>query len=164
LLEARHIDPRQRVAVLDRVSSKGKKYKRAIYFTDTAWPIVLKWCEKHPTGPILRNDDGRPWTMSAVNCRLVRMKKHMGFKLMPYALRHTFATECLVNGVDAVTVAELMGHRDLTMVAKVYGHLAKQHTYLREQLNRGVGRKLTEVEEDASADEPMASDQRPELQ
>jgi site-specific recombinase XerD len=163
-LEARNIDPRQQAAILDRVSSKGKKCKRVIYFTDTAWPIVLKWCEKHPTGAILRNEAGKRWTNSAVNCRLLRMKKHIGFKLMPYALRHTFATECLVNGVDAVTVAELMGHRDLTMVAKVFGHLARQHRYLREQLNRGVGRNLTEGGEDGPADEPMASDQRPELQ
>jgi integrase/recombinase XerC len=120
-IETRHIDARQRAAILDRVSSKGQKYKRVLYFTDAAWAIVLKWCQKHPTGPILRNEDGRPWTNSSLNCRLVRLKKHIGFKLMPYALRHTFATECLVNGVDAVTVAELMGHRDLTMVAKVYG-------------------------------------------
>jgi integrase len=154
-IEARHIDPRQRTAVLDRECSKGRKYKRVIYFTDTAWAIIAKWCQKHPTGPILRNEAGRPWTNSALNCRLIRLRKHTGFKLMPYALRHTFATECLVNGVDAVTVAELMGHRDLTMVANVYGHLAKQHRYLREQLHRGVGRKSSEETEEASGREPM---------
>ncbi len=59
-LEVRHFDARQRAAVLDRVCSKGKRYKHVIYFTDTAWAIVLKWCEKHPTGPIFRNGDGRP--------------------------------------------------------------------------------------------------------
>lgn len=163
-IEARHIDPRQRAAVLDLMSSKGHKYKRAIYFPNAVWPIVEKWCKRHPTGPVFRNDDGNRWTNSALSCRLIRLKKHTGFKLMPYALRHIFATDCLVNGVDAVTVAELMGHRDLTMVANVYGHLAKKHEYLRDQLQRGIGQQINfappAVDNPA---EPLASEGSPEI-
>ncbi len=60
---------------------------------------------------------------------------------MPYALRHTFFTEGLANGVDAVVLAELGGHRDLTMVARTYGHLAKKHEFLRASLDKALGRK-----------------------
>ena len=55
-----------------------------------------------------------------------------------YALRHTFFTEGLANGVDAVVLAELGGHRDLTMVARTYGHLAKKHEFLRANLDNAL--------------------------
>jgi integrase len=65
--------------------------------------------------------------------------KHIGFRLMSYALRHTFFTEGLANGVNAVVLAELGGHRDLTMVARTYGHLAKKHDFLRGSLKKALG-------------------------
>ena len=41
-------------------------------------------------------------------------------------LRHTFASNLVMNGVDIVTVAELMGHKDLSMT-KRYSHPSPQH-------------------------------------
>jgi len=38
-------------------------------------------------------------------------------------LRHTAATLMLSAGVDIKLVAETLGHRDATMVLKVYGHV-----------------------------------------
>lgn len=41
-------------------------------------------------------------------------------------LRHTFASNLVMNGVDIVTVAELMGHKDLSMTRR-YSHPSPQH-------------------------------------
>jgi len=41
-------------------------------------------------------------------------------------LRHTFGSNLVMNGVDIVTVAELMGHKDLTMT-KRYSHPTPEH-------------------------------------
>ena len=41
-------------------------------------------------------------------------------------LRHTFASNLVMQGVDIVTVAELMGHKDLSMT-KRYSHPSPQH-------------------------------------
>ena len=41
-------------------------------------------------------------------------------------LRHTFASSLVMNGVDIDTVAELMGHKDLSMT-KRYSHPSPQH-------------------------------------
>ena len=41
-------------------------------------------------------------------------------------LRHTFASNLVMNGVDIVTVAELMGHKDLSMT-KRYSHPTPEH-------------------------------------
>jgi len=41
-------------------------------------------------------------------------------------LRHTFGSNLAMNGVDIVTVAELMGHKDLSMT-KRYSHPTPEH-------------------------------------
>lgn len=138
-LEAKHVDKQLKAWVYSRKDSKGKKYKRVVYCTDEAWGITQRLMRKHPEGKLLRNKEGRPWTPSAINCKLRRLKKKLGFKLMPYAFRHSFATEALLRGVDSVIVSKLMGHRDLTMVARVYGHLCQHHGDLRANLAKARG-------------------------
>jgi site-specific recombinase XerD len=41
-------------------------------------------------------------------------------------LRHTFASNLVMEGVDIMTVKDLMGHKDLTMTLR-YSHLAPNH-------------------------------------
>ena len=48
--------------------------------------------------------------------------KHCRF----HDLRHTFATRLVMNGVDLITVQELLGHKDIRMV-KRYSHPTPEH-------------------------------------
>ena len=61
---------------------------------------------------------------------LVRLGKDQKATTHP----HGFATRELVQGHDHLTVAELMGHRDGTMLAKVYGHLDRDTAHLKRAL------------------------------
>jgi len=55
-----------------------------------------------------------------------------------YALRHSWATNALRNGVDPLTVAILMGHKDPSMLARVYQHLAHSPEHMRNQARKAV--------------------------
>jgi len=48
-------------------------------------------------------------------------------KLRFHDLRHNFATSLDENGVDIVTVSELMGHSDINLTAKRYSHPSSEH-------------------------------------
>lgn len=45
-----------------------------------------------------------------------------------------FATRKLIQGHDHLTIAELMGHRDGTMLAKVYADLDRNDAHLKKAL------------------------------
>lgn len=68
-----------------------------------------------------------------------RLAWEHGTKYSRYAFRHAFGTEALENGLDAVTVSVLMGHRDTTMISRVYSHLTQRQDHLREAARRARG-------------------------
>jgi integrase len=53
-----------------------------------------------------------------------------------YALRHSWATNALLRGVDSLTVAILMGHRDPSTLARVYQHLSHRPDHLLAEARR----------------------------
>jgi site-specific recombinase XerD len=113
--------------------SKGKKHQRVIYLTDKAVEIVKKSLADNGSH-IFVNDRGRQWTPYAINCRLCRIAKKTGKKHCFYGIRHTFATRMLEAGIDHVTLAALMGHRDASMICRVYSHVGQNTARLLEKL------------------------------
>jgi integrase len=62
-------------------------------------------------------------------------RKH-GPKRCLYHLRHSWLDRALKSGVDALTCAILMGHRDPSTISKVYQHLSQSPEYLRGAAER----------------------------
>ena len=56
-----------------------------------------------------------------------------------YVLRHSWANHALTRGVDALTVAILMGHRDPSTLSRTYQHLTQNPAYLLTQAKRATG-------------------------
>ena len=56
-----------------------------------------------------------------------------------YALRHSWATNALRNGIDSLTVAILMGHRDPSTLARTYQHLCHNPNHLLAEARRASG-------------------------
>lgn len=135
-IEARHIDHQNKRWILPIKEAKGKKRPRIIYLTDAAWDITKRLALKHPDGPIFRNTRGRPWTAYSVNCRFTAMKKTLDVKYCLYHFRHSFATRTLESGLDALTVALLLGHANPAMLSVTYQHMAHNPQHLGQQVRR----------------------------
>lgn len=135
-VEARHVDVAKSRWFFPASESKGNQLPRIVYLTPKALEITRRLMEKNPRGPIFRNVNGVPWTTDATNNRFDRLKKRMGVRYSLYALRHSFATHALMRGVDSITVATLLGHRDTSMLARHYQHLTQNPEFLQEQLRR----------------------------
>jgi integrase len=138
-VEARHVDVAGSRWVFPASESKGKKIPRVVYLTPKALEITQRLMTQHPTGPIFRNTDGKPWNPYATNCRFQHVRRKTGIKFSLYALRHSFATHALMKGVDCITVAMLLGHADPSMLAKTYQHITQSPSYMQQQLQRAVG-------------------------
>lgn len=139
-MEARHFEPERRRVIFAASEAKGKRDIRVVHLTDTALAIVARLAERHPKGLLLRNTDGVPWTPQAASCLFGRLKKKLGgVKYCLYAFRHGFCHRAIKNGVDPVTVANLMGHRDTAMVARVYSNLGQDQSYLANAMRRAAG-------------------------
>jgi integrase len=134
VIEAKHV--RGDHVLLPKVDSKGQKYNRVIWLTPAAETLVKRLVESRPEGKLFRNSWGRPWTSGRLNERCIGLSKKLGFHFFPYALRHTWVTEGLERGVDPVTLAILAGHKDTTMICRVYQHLARKPDHLKASLLR----------------------------
>jgi integrase len=76
---------------------------------------------------LLRRPDGRRWLKShqsrpmAEACARAKIEPPANF----HALRHSYASHSVMNGVPLMIVAKNLGHADTRMVEKHYGHLAR---------------------------------------
>src|SRR5262249_55272274 len=93
--------------------------------------------ERYPSGPLLRNRCGRPWTGWAIVKAMQATRERAGLTgKVAYGLRHTFATDALANGVPDAQVAELLGHQGTAMLHKHSSHLTARARALRDALGR----------------------------
>jgi len=139
--------------VFERHESKGHGgettvERRVVPLTDIAFEICQRQALKYPTGPLLRNTHGTPWKPYAIKEWFKRLDAsnyndpsptRVNFRISAYVIRHTWATEALENGVDPITVATIMGHKDLTQLMKTYQHIEKKKDHLRKAMTQAVG-------------------------
>ena len=121
--------------VMENPKANGPRF-RVIHLSNKAKKLVVKHVAKVHDGPVFRNRRGNPWTPNAASNRFERMKNKIGRTVALYDFRHGYATDMLKSGVDPVTVAELMGHKDLKMLMEIYQHVADDKEYLRKQMRK----------------------------
>lgn len=136
IAEVRHFDRANHCLVFPVDESKGKEVERVIQLgTGEAFEIVQRLALAAGEGPIFRRK-GKAWTNDALNREFDLVEKVLGFKVFPYQLRHSWITDALIKGIDPVTIAALSGHRDLSMIQRVYSHLKLKGTHLRDTMDR----------------------------
>jgi integrase len=133
-IESRHVQLDQERIVFPKEEAKGKRHPRVIYLHGPALEIIARLMAHRVDGKLFLNTRGDPWTKFALCNRMFRLSQATGVRKAAYDLRHGFGTRKLIQGHDHLTVAHLMGHRDGTMLAKVYGHLDRDTAHLKKAL------------------------------
>jgi integrase len=88
-----------------------------------------------PAAHVFTRADGSPWPDHEVKRRYYRAARKAGTRetLTIHSVRHTFASWLAIDGVPLRTIAELLGHQNVTMTFR-YAHLSPAH--LQEAVER----------------------------
>lgn len=118
---------------LIKVLGKGNKERIVIYnnHTKKALDTYLKdgynYFNKKSSEYLILNKNGNK--LSERYIREIINKKvsqaSLDIKISPHTLRHTFATDILENGMDLMTVKELLGHESLNTTS-IYTHITNE--------------------------------------
>jgi integrase len=135
-VEARHYRPHLKVWDVEdlyRTRRSNRKSVRRIWLSPQMVQLVERLNEEHPEGPIFVNTKGRPYSGDTVTMMMYKLRERLKRRKPPvllpeglsvYGLRHTFATQFIVQHPDKLEyLRELLGHKDLKMIRKHYGHL-----------------------------------------
>ena len=122
-----------------KVLGKGNK-ERIVAFGVTCqrWLIHYSYHFRvEPTHPeedaFFLSIDGYSLSSSAIRSLTERLSKASGVpRLHPHLMRHTYATQFLLNGGDVFLLKQNLGHTTLVMVEH-YVHIASQKAALRSQ-------------------------------
>jgi integrase len=104
----------------------GKTGTRPVALSPRARQIVMELRERNPTGPLLRNTEGDPWTGRALQCAFRRAGARVGVKVCPHQMRGVFASKALKQGVDLAIVSKLLGHKSVQVTFKHYVTIDEQ--------------------------------------
>jgi len=117
------------------VLGKGKKI-RVVFLSDEALYWIDQYIKNTGTrdkgqeteGALLLSPKGERLTVRSIE-RIV--KKHAGLagitkKCTPHTLRHSFATDLLINGADIRSVQSMLGHSSIT-TTQIYTHVTDDH-------------------------------------
>jgi integrase/recombinase XerD len=96
--------------------------------------LTKRLLKEHDAGPLFCNTRGTAWTKNAIVSRFARLRDKLGLPkgTIAYALRHTYVTEALVNGVPIAMVAELVGHKNDRLIRSTYGHLRQKAQFMQK--------------------------------
>lgn len=135
-MEARHIH--DDLVIFPPDESKGETDSRVIFLTPEMQKLIKPLMAERPTGPLFLNSKGNAWTKDSIKCRLGRISIKVGFRVIAYGARHSYATNALIRSVDTVSLSHLMGHKDTRMINN-YAHLSQNVDFLRQQARNASG-------------------------
>lgn len=103
-----------------------KTYAREFYLNETCLNILDEIGASK--GYIFVSVNGNQLTTDMLRNALIRVAKKVNLPHITrvHDLRHTFATELQMKGVDRATVAEIIGHES-EKTTKIYSHTYKEH-------------------------------------
>lgn len=105
-------------------SPKSDKSTRNVALTMADFQEVCSWRGHNAASPLISADGSwmRPSGLSGW-FRELRDRLGLDSELTFHSLRHTYATTLLMAGADPKSVSEQMGHSDVAITLRIYGHV-----------------------------------------
>jgi integrase len=115
-----------------------------VYLSPCLQTLTKILVASRPKGKLFLNFHGNPWKAGTVTQRMERLRIRLKLPegTVVYMYRHSMATDALIDGHSIAVVAQLLGHTDTRMVAKVYGHLDKCPEHLLNAVNKTAQSRL----------------------
>ncbi|UCD27702.1 MAG: tyrosine-type recombinase/integrase [Planctomycetota bacterium] len=122
---------RRRIKIHRKTDWNPKTKDREIPINQKLYDLFLDLREKNDRGLqsnyVFPHSDGS-MLKTKLRRKLIQIAQKAGIKDLTtlHALRHTFASQLIMRGVDLPTVQKLMGHSDI-QTTMIYAHLAPDH-------------------------------------
>lgn len=88
----------------------------------------LARCAYENTGYVVTNEFGRPIEPRTFRDHYIRILKAAGLPHLTFhALRHTFATRAIEQGMDVKALSKILGHASVGFTLDTYAHLLDDH-------------------------------------
>lgn len=132
------------------VIGKGGR-ARVVFISDRATEWIKRYLEKREdrfkplfirySGKVVQEDDGEKMRLTARSVERI-VKKYVRLARIPvdatvHTLRHSFATDLLINGADLRSVQEMLGHKNIS-TTQIYTHITnKQLREVHEAFHSG---------------------------
>jgi integrase len=123
-LKVRRRDVDEKARTVHVHGSKNAWRSRPVFVEDWAWTYIATAAKgKLPDAPLFVEEVGEAVTyyraLAAHRAAVKAVKLPAGYTM--HDARHSFAVRCMKAGVDPQLIANNLGHRDATMVLRIYG-------------------------------------------
>ncbi len=120
-------------------STKTASSRRTVYMTDSLYKdfqqymniqlsLKKQYPSYNPDGYVFCQENGDPYEPRTYEDLFKRCVRQAGIRDANFhALRHTFATRSLEQGMDVVTLSKLLGHANPSVTMDKYGHAIDAH-------------------------------------
>jgi site-specific recombinase XerD len=122
-LTSQNVDLRQKLITIEGQTSKGVK-SRHVPLNETARAVLRAWKPRRASGLVFPGRAGKYSTVKKSWRSLLKLAAVKRFRW--HDMRHDFASQLVMRGIDLNTVRELLGHSTIATTLR-YAHLAPSH-------------------------------------
>ena len=103
-------------------------YQDFLHYREIQMSIRKEYPFYNPEGYVFCQENGQPYEGRTYQDLFQRCVRQAGIAHANiHSLRHTFATRCMEEGMDVVTLSRLLGHASPSITLDKYGHALSDH-------------------------------------
>ena len=103
-------------------------YQDFLHYYEIQMSIRAQYPSYNPEGYVFCQENGQPYEARTYQDLFKRCVRQAGIADANFhSLRHTFATRCMEQGMDVVTLSRLLGHANPSITLDKYGHALSDH-------------------------------------